>query len=142
MLERCFQSGKRYKRVFSVILIDIDFFKKVNDNHGHLVGDKILKEISIILSTSTRNVDLVGRWGGEEFIIVSKETNIDGAYVMAEKIRKAVESHTFTLDLPVTISMGISEYKDNESADELIKRADDALYMAKENGRNRVEVIK
>ena len=142
MLERCFQSGKRYKRVFSVILIDIDFFKKVNDNHGHLVGDKILKEISIILSTSTRNVDLVGRWGGEEFIIVSKETNIDGAYVMAEKIRKAVESHTFTLDLPVTISMGISEYKDNESADELIKRADNALYMAKENGRNRVEVIK
>jgi|GEM_PF-4582306 len=141
MLERCFQSGKRYQRVFTVILIDIDFFKKINDNLGHLAGDEVLKEISKILNTLTRNVDLVGRWGGEEFIIVSKETNVDGAYAMAEKIRKAVELHTFLSDIKVTISLGISEYKDNESIDELVKRADDALYRAKENGRNRVEVI-
>jgi diguanylate cyclase (GGDEF)-like protein len=141
ILEGCLQSSKRYKSVFTVILIDIDFFKNVNDNHGHLAGDEILKEISIILSTLTRNVDLVGRWGGEEFIIVSKETNIAGAYAMAEKIRKVVQGHTFASDLHVTISMGISEYKDNENIDELVKRADDALYRAKENGRNRVEVI-
>lgn len=141
MLERCFQSGKRYKRVFTVILIDIDFFKRVNDNQGHLTGDEILKDIAEILNRLTRNIDLVGRWGGEEFMIISKETNMAGAYVLGEKIRHAVESHTFTKDLKLTISVGISEYRDNETIDNLIKRADDALYIAKDKGRNRVEII-
>lgn len=141
MLERCFQSGKRYKRVFTVILIDIDFFKRVNDNQGHLVGDKILRDVAEILNRLTRNIDLVGRWGGEEFMIVSKETNIAGAYVLGEKIRQAVESYTFAEDLKITISVGISEYRNDETMDSLIKRADDALYMAKEKGRNRVEII-
>lgn len=141
MLERCFQSGKRYKRVFTVILIDIDFFKRVNDNQGHLVGDEILRDVAEILNRLTRNIDLVGRWGGEEFMIISKETNIAGACVLGEKIRQAVETYNFAEDLKITISVGISEYRDDETMDSLVKRADDALYMAKEKGRNRVEII-
>lgn len=143
MLERCLQSGERYKRVFAIILIDVDFFKSVNDNHGHLVGDEVLKSVAKILNKLTRKVDFVGRWGGEEFIIVSKETNLDGAYAIGEKIRRAVESYTFSKELKLTVSIGISEYRDSkDTIDDLIKRADDGLYKAKEKGRNRVEVVK
>ena len=142
ILERCFQSGKRYQRIFTIILIDIDFFKKVNDHKGHLIGDEVLKDIAKILNTLTRRVDLLGRWGGEEFIIISKETDMDGAYILGEKIRHAVESYLFAADLKLTISVGISEYRNDESIEALIKRADEALYMAKEKGRNRVEIIK
>ncbi|HEB62441.1 MAG TPA: diguanylate cyclase, partial [Bacteroidetes bacterium] len=141
MLERCYNSYKRYKRDFTVILIDIDDFKQVNDTCGHLVGDEVLKSISLILNKNTRNIDFIGRWGGEEFIIISKETDIDGAYIIAEKIRKAVESFVFKVNLRQTISIGISQYKKEDTIDSLIKRADDALYKAKENGKNRVEAI-
>jgi len=140
MLERCTNSYKRYKNIYSIILLDIDYFKLVNDTYGHLVGDDILKHIAIILSENTRNVDLVGRWGGEEFLIISRETDINGAFVLAEKIRKIVESYKFEIATHQTISVGIAQIKDNESMDELLKRADDALYKAKEGGRNRVVI--
>ena len=141
MLQRCFQSSKRYERDFSIILIDIDFFKKVNDDHGHLIGDEVLKSISKILSDLTRSVDLLGRWGGEEFIIISKETDINGAYSIGEKIRRAVEGHIFEEGLKQTISVGVTQYKQGESIDDMIKRADEALYAAKAKGRNRVEAV-
>jgi diguanylate cyclase (GGDEF)-like protein len=141
MLERCYHSFNRYKRNFTVILIDIDDFKKVNDTCGHLVGDEVLKSISFLLNENTRNIDFIGRWGGEEFIIISKETNIDGAFVIAEKIRQAVASFVFDANLRQTISIGIAQHKKEDTIDSLIKRADDALYKAKEKGKNRVESI-
>ncbi|WP_298753815.1 diguanylate cyclase [uncultured Arcobacter sp.] len=140
MLERCTDSYKRYKNIYSIILLDIDHFKLVNDTYGHLVGDDILKHIAIVLSENTRNVDLVGRWGGEEFLIISKETDINGASILAEKIRERVESYKFEIATHQTISLGIAQIKDNETVDELLKRADDAMYKAKEGGRNRVIV--
>ncbi|MCX6053098.1 MAG: diguanylate cyclase [Campylobacterales bacterium] len=103
MLERCTNSYKRYKNIYSIILLDIDHFKLVNDTYGHLVGDDILKHIAIILSENTRNVDLVGRWGGEEFLIISRETDINGAFVLAEKIRKSVESYKFEIANPISL---------------------------------------
>jgi len=141
ILERCSKSNERYNRSFTIILLDIDDFKLVNDTHGHLVGDEVLKSISKILRDQTRKVDLAGRWGGEEFIIISKETDINGALILAEKIRKAVESHCFEPVLQQTISVGVSQYKEVDTIDSLIKRADDALYRAKANGKNRVDFI-
>ena len=140
ILERCDNSFKRYKNIYSVILLDIDHFKLVNDTYGHLVGDEILKSIAMVLSDNTRNIDLVGRWGGEEFLIISKETNVHGAFTIAEKIRKAVESYIFETATHQTISVGVAQIKENETVDELLKRADNALYEAKEAGRNRVVV--
>ncbi len=140
MLERCTNNYKRYKNIYSIILLDIDHFKLVNDTYGHLVGDDILKYIAIILRENTRNVDLVGRWGGEEFLIISRETDINGAFVLAEKIRKNVASYEFEIAKNQTISLGVAQIKENEKIDELLKRADDALYEAKERGRNRVVV--
>ncbi|MCX6075610.1 MAG: diguanylate cyclase [Campylobacterales bacterium] len=140
MLERCANSYKRYKNIYSVILLDIDHFKLVNDTYGHLVGDDVLKHVAKILSKNTRNIDLVGRWGGEEFLIITKETNIEGASALAEKIKKSVESYEFEIVKNQTISLGVAQIKENETIDELLKRADDALYEAKESGRNRVVV--
>ncbi len=140
VLNRCCQTSERYKNVFSVIMVDIDFFKSVNDEYGHLVGDEVLKQIAEILDTRTRRVDLVGRWGGEEFIIISKETGLKGATVIAEKVRKRVEEAEFSTGAKHTISLGVAEHKEGETIDELLKRVDDALYKAKNNGRNRVEI--
>jgi diguanylate cyclase (GGDEF)-like protein len=140
MLERCTNSYRRYKNIYSVILLDIDHFKLVNDTYGHLVGDDILRHIAKLLSENTRNIDLVGRWGGEEFLIIAKETNIEGASVVAEKIRKSVESYVFEIAKNQTVSLGIAQIKEDETIDELLKRADDALYTAKESGRNRIVV--
>ncbi|MDO8609881.1 MAG: diguanylate cyclase, partial [bacterium] len=140
MLERCANSYKRYKNIYSVILLDIDHFKLVNDTYGHLVGDDVLKHVAKVLSANTRNIDLVGRWGGEEFLIITKETNIEGTSVLAEKIRKSVESYEFEIAKNQTVSLGVAQIKENETVDELLKRADDALYEAKESGRNRVVV--
>ncbi len=128
---------KRYKRVFSIILIDVDFFKQVNDTHGHLIGDYVLKVIAQILKNNVRSIDVVGRWGGEEFLIICGETNIDGAYNLAEHIRKIIESCQFEYVKHKTASFGIAQIDDTLSIDALIKKADDALYKAKNSGRNK-----
>ena len=133
----------RYGNIFSVIIIDIDFFKKINDNFGHQVGDDVLQECSNILKKSIRNVDTLGRWGGEEFLVVCPETSKDGAKDLALKLNKALEIYKFTTyPNSVTISVGVSscEMKDMKY-DDIISRADKALYEAKRNGRNRVEVL-
>lgn len=130
----------RYKNVFSIILLDVDYFKVINDTYGHIIGDSVLQQIASLLKNSSRNLDLVGRWGGEEFILILKETNLTNARNLARKICLTIANHTFDIQLKLTASFGVAEYSDGESIDELFKRTDKALYKAKNNGRNRVEV--
>jgi diguanylate cyclase (GGDEF)-like protein len=133
--------SERYKKAFSLIMLDIDFFKNINDNYGHDVGDKILKELSGIIAQCIRKSDLFARVGGEEFAIVVPETDLEAAMQLAEKIRLKVEESIFTKDLKVTISLGLSPYLDKDDNNTIYKRADNALYKAKGNGRNRVEFL-
>ena len=129
----------RYSGLFSVILLDADHFKQVNDNFGHNAGDDVLKSIAHLAKAQVRKSDIVGRWGGEEFLIVLPETDQDGAAKVAENIRVAVAQHDFGLPRRVTVSSGVACYQGPEQAEELLQRADSALYRAKEKGRNRVE---
>ncbi|MEA2091787.1 MAG: diguanylate cyclase, partial [Campylobacterota bacterium] len=124
----------------SIIFLDIDYFKKVNDTYGHDIGDKVLKEIANIIGSTTRKGDIAARWGGEEFMITLQATDTSQASLLAEKLRVAVENHKFDTVGRLTISLGVTEYRDNENEDSLIKRVDNALYEAKESGRNRVVV--
>lgn len=131
----------RFETNFGIILLDIDYFKKVNDEHGHLVGDNVLKEFASILKENTRKTDTVGRWGGEEFLIVCGDTNLKGILTLAENLRKKIATYPFGFGEQKTASFGVSVYKIDENIDDMIKRADDALYKAKENGRNQVEFL-
>ena len=133
-----FDRFKRAKTPFSILLIDVDKFKEVNDNYGHQVGDIILIELSKILKENSRKIDIVGRWGGEEFLIICTNTNKSGAIIYAEKIRKKVEEFNFPHIQNKTISIGVSEISENDTLSLLIKRADDNLYLAKKQGRNKI----
>ena len=128
----------RYKYPLSLIMFDIDFFKQVNDTHGHDIGDEVLKEYTKLISKLLRSGDEFCRIGGEEFIVILPHSNIENALKIADKLRCAVERHKKIL--PITMSFGVVEYEEGEEFDTLFKRADDALYRAKENGRNRVEL--
>jgi len=134
----------RYNTIFSVIIIDIDFFKNINDTFGHQVGDNVLKESAKLLKNNIRKVDLVGRWGGEEFLIVCPQTPLSGAKVLALELNKIIKNYKFTTYAKnVTISIGCACYKPKVTStyDEIVSNADKALYIAKENGRDRVEVF-
>jgi diguanylate cyclase (GGDEF)-like protein len=131
--------AKRYNKPLSIIFCDIDFFKKINDTYGHDIGDFVLKNIAVILKTHLRSSDISARWGGEEFIIFLPQTQCQEAAKIAEKLRKVIEESLFSSIKTVTCSFGVTELKANESADEFLKRVDNLLYKAKENGRNRVE---
>lgn len=135
-LETNCAKAKKGGKPFSVIMLDVDHFKKYNDTMGHTAGDRILIEVAKLLTDAVRGADLAARYGGEEFIIILTETDLTGAGIVAEKIRRSVEAKT-----EVTISLGVSCYS-NEVKDgkELIKKADSALYEAKNSGRNRVVV--
>ena len=134
--------AEQYNIDLAFIMVDLDHFKKCNDNFGHLVGDVVLKEVAGILKQNVREIDLVGRFGGEEFCILLPEANKADAYVVAERIRKAVEGYTikaYDETLSITISMGISSFPEgSRGLDELIENADTALYEAKRQGRNRI----
>lgn len=129
---------------FSIILLDIDHFKKVNDTYGHLVGDSLLRGISNILKKQLRRNDIAARYGGEEFLILLPESDLVGAGAVAGKIQKGLSTKEWKLKGSgesmgsITVSMGISIYAMNESGDAMIKRADDALYVAKTSGRNQI----
>lgn len=140
VLKKEVERAKRYKRPLSLIIFDIDHFKRINDTYGHKVGDEVLKELAKIIKSVIRKADFVARWGGEEFVILAPETDLDGALNLAEKLRQTVEKHQFPTVKNVTISLGVAQYIDGETPEEFIIRADMALYKAKENGRNRVEV--
>jgi len=124
--------------VFSVILIDIDHFKKVNDTYGHPVGDEVLKDFASILKKSARITDVVGRWGGEEFMIIASETDSVGATKFATTIKKSINEHEFPKVGKITASFGLTQISIGDSLEEVVNRADLALYNAKETGRNRV----
>jgi polar amino acid transport system substrate-binding protein len=127
----------RYNRTFCVCIVDIDHFKSVNDTHGHQEGDRVLVSFSQLLRAGTRKTDIVGRWGGEEFIIISPETGLDGMLTMAENIRRLIEGHSFGTAGAGTASFGVTCSCADDSPESIIKRADDALYEAKKAGRNR-----
>ncbi len=132
------------KNIFSAILFDIDYFKRVNDRYGHLIGDKVLKTIATITQKSVRYDDFVARWGGEEFIILLKSCGIEEAKQIAEKIRISIEAHPFQLGhdtVQITVSIGVVCHKPDEMAESFFERADKALYYAKQQGRNCIQVL-
>ena len=122
---------------FSLILLDIDHFKEINDIHGHLEGDKVLVEISNLLKNSLNQNDEIGRWGGEEFLIICKNTSEKEAYIIASRLKKAIEDHDFKIR-KITASFGVSEASKNLDIKNILAKADDALYKAKQQGRNQV----
>ena len=143
-LDEEFNRNKRYGGTFSVIMFDIDHFKKVNDNYGHQCGDFILKSVSSRITSAIRNVDFLARYGGEEFCCILPETGIDSATMVADRFRQAIESQEHQYDgteIRITISLGVVTFTpDIETREDLVKRVDDALYKAKREGRNKVVV--
>ncbi len=132
---------QRYRRIFSIILIDIDHFKNINDTYGHDIGDKTLIKIADILKSYTRKTDIVGRWGGEEFLIVCSETRMKNAYHLAETLRRVIDNTDFINVGHISASFGIAQIENNIQLHDLVKHADIALYNAKDNGRNCTETF-
>jgi diguanylate cyclase (GGDEF)-like protein len=142
-----FKRAKRYKLPLCCVLIDLDHFKNVNDTYGHQAGDKILKSLAEIVVGNIREVDIAARYGGEEFALILPHIALKHAVIMANRIRTNVESEIFRfndININITISMGVAGMLDNKASsyNELIRFADEALYAAKANGRNRVETCK
>ncbi len=131
--------SKRYLSPMSLLLLDADHFKKINDQHGHEAGDKVLIALAKTIVEHSREPDIAARWGGEEFVVILPETSLDQALIIAEKKRAAIEELLIDDKLKVTCSIGVTEFKVTDSFDSLIKRLDLALYDAKEAGRNCVE---
>ncbi len=132
---------KRQKNPLCAMMVDIDFFKKVNDTYGHASGDAVLRTVASIIKEHLRESDIPSRYGGEEFAVLLPYTHIEEAKIVGERLRKAVEMTPIPIDkknINVTISMGLAEFSPQETGDDLFKRADSALYEAKESGRNRV----
>jgi diguanylate cyclase (GGDEF)-like protein len=139
-LRQVISAARRHDRTVGVLIVDIDHFKEVNDEHGHLAGDAVLREVAARLQQAMRTEDALGRWGGEEFLAVLTDTPPEGVRVMAERLRQVIAAAPFTLDdgsrIRVTVSVGHTN--GTEDAEVLVHRADDALYVAKAEGRNRV----
>jgi two-component system cell cycle response regulator len=135
---------RRYNDKLSVILLDIDHFKHINDRRGHATGDVVLAAVGQLLSNAIRNCDIVARWGGEEFVLLLPSTDLDGAQLVAERIREqlaAAEIRDPNGELvPVTASFGVACYAENMTLEQIVDRADRAMYLAKSGGRNRVVV--
>lgn len=145
-LENCltseFERTRRYGGTFSMVLFDLDFFKKVNDTHGHLAGDKVLMKIATHVQDRLRSADVLGRYGGEEFVLILPETQLEGARLLADRLRESIELEPVIFEnitIPVTVSLGVSEYQtDMPDYAAMIHQSDLALYAAKAAGRNRV----
>ena len=131
-------NANRYDKDFAVILFDIDHFKNINDTYGHNVGDSVLIELTYMIKNLLRDNDIFVRWGGEEFIIVLQVASISDASKLASRLRKNLEEHPFLHVGRVTCSFGVTEFRDGDTQMILLERADEALYEAKDNGRNRV----
>lgn len=144
VLGKEFERSKRYSTPFSVVMLDLDHFKKVNDNYGHQTGDMILRGVAKILLSSIRDIDTASRYGGEEFVLVLPNTARNDAKNVAERIRETIEKNNFSIieNNLLTVSIGISGLPDKkiETEDKLMRCADIALYRAKQNGRNRTEI--
>lgn len=142
--------AQRHGRAVSLLMIDIDHFKQVNDGRGHLAGDEALKMVAFVLRGAVRKEDVLARYGGEEFVVIARETPLDGARALAERIRRAVEKSRFGWqegELGVTVSIGVTVYDPaagyvpGRTERELVELADRALYLAKQQGRNRVVAL-
>lgn len=138
-----FKRSQRYERTISIAMLDIDYFKSVNDAHGHGMGDIVLREVAARIKKSVRTVDVVARFGGEEFVVLMLETDLNEACQVAERVRRAIADNPIEnngIVLSVTLSLGVAEMSETtKNLHELLKCADKALYKAKANGRNRVE---
>lgn len=132
--------ARRYSRPLCFALIDVDHFKRINDTYGHDVGDEVLKKLARIMNSELRASDVLGRWGGEEFALVIPETDIHGAKALCDRLRRKVEGTHFDKVGKVTVSIGATQFRREDTVRSLVKRADEALYRAKEGGRNRVEI--
>ena len=141
---KTFYLSKREKSDLSIICIDIDFFKKINDTYGHNTGDEVLKFIADKMNKFIRKSDILARMGGEEFSILLNNTNKENAYLLAEKLRKNIQKSSYKnkeVEIEVTISLGISQLiQEDEDLDSIISRADKALYIAKQSNRNRTVI--
>lgn len=138
-LPAAISAARRHNHPLSIIMIDLDHFKTVNDTYGHNEGDNVLREFADVLREMIRAEDIAARWGGEEFIIILPHTACEAAEAMAERIRIACEQHAGTMH-GLSASFGVSQLKDDDDEDSLIRRADDAMYCAKKEGRNRVVI--
>jgi diguanylate cyclase (GGDEF)-like protein len=125
----------------TVIMLDIDHFKSINDNHGHDHGDEVLIRMARNLVETLRTSDTVARWGGEEFLLICPNTSLENGAALAEKLRECIKSQSAIANTPISASFGVATLG-NESIEQLIKRVDEALYRAKQNGRDRVEISK
>ncbi|WP_295444302.1 diguanylate cyclase [uncultured Thiodictyon sp.] len=138
MLDTSIAQAQRYGEALSLIMLDLDHFKQVNDTHGHGVGDQVLQDFTRVAQRQLRAPDVLARWGGEEFVVAAPRTDLDSALRLAERLRAAVEAHAFPVIGTLTVSLGIAEYRSDDTALTLLERADAALYQAKALGRNRV----
>jgi two-component system cell cycle response regulator len=144
-LDHEFNRCKRYNMGLAFMMLDLDFFKRINDQYGHLAGDYILVEVAAILRRNSRKPDLVARYGGEEFAVLLPSTDLEGARVLAERIREEIETTRFTFErhlISLTASVGLIVYPNPEveTTDQLVQKADEALFAAKQAGRNRVDI--
>lgn len=142
LMQQALNETRRTGAPLCTLLIDIDHFKAVNDRHGHIAGDRLLRHVASVIRHSLRTSDIVSRWGGEEFLVVLKNVSAERAGLLAEKLRDAVEKAKLNLGREmagVTVSVGTAMYRNGDTADQLISRADAALYQAKDQGRNRVQ---
>jgi diguanylate cyclase (GGDEF)-like protein len=135
------ERSSRYDKNLAIMLFDLDFFKQINDTYGHNVGDKVLQEVTSLVGQYIRRTDYLGRWGGEEFLVIAPETHLNSALDLAKRICASVAAYAFPDAGRVTISVGITRYRQNESREDLLERVDSAMYRAKKGGRNRVEVM-
>lgn len=136
-LEQEIERSTRYNESFSVLLLDLDYFKHVNDDYGHDVGDKVLIQVTELVTQNIRKVDYFGRWGGEEFLLICPNSDVHQAMQLAEKIRVKVRRANYPHGFPQTISIGVCQYYDQETPNQLLKRVDEALYIAKHRGRDK-----
>lgn len=140
-LEAEVDRARRYGRPFSLILFDLDHFKAVNDTHGHETGDSVLVSFADLVRKNLRGSDIFARYGGEEFLVLAPETDLSGAGVLAERIRKVIEDHPHDKAGRLTVSAGVGSFREGEDGTALLRRVDEALYAAKSEGRNRIKIV-
>ena len=139
ILNREIRNAKRKGRPLSLIIFDVDNFKSINDSFGHLFGDKVLRKVANLVAENLRETDVFARWGGEEFIILLPDTDLDRAVAVADKLRRIIHSYRFMNNLTVTASFGVTQFEEEDDVVRFVMKADKALYTAKRNGKNRVE---